>query len=61
MAQNYSAAIQPTPIASPGATVGTDWEQRVDFARLRATTLWSQLGGLATAEPADRQRIDEPR
>ena len=35
MAENYSAATQPTPIASPGATLGTDWEQRVDFARLR--------------------------
>jgi Xaa-Pro dipeptidase len=35
MAENYSAATQPTPIASPGAAMGTDWEQRVDFARLR--------------------------
>ena len=24
------------PVASPGATLGTDWEQRVDFARLRS-------------------------
>lgn len=31
----------------------------VDFAKLRATTLWSQLGGLATSDPADHQKIDE--
>src|SRR5437667_6836120 len=36
MIQNYSATTQPIPIASPGATLGTDWEQRVDFARLRS-------------------------
>ncbi len=35
MVQNYSATTQSTRIASPGATLGTDWEQRVDFARLR--------------------------
>ena len=35
MIDNYSATTQPVPIASPGATQGTDWEQRVDFARLR--------------------------
>ena len=36
MVQNYSATTQSVPIASPGATLGTDWEQRVDFARLRS-------------------------
>ena len=36
MVQNYSATTQSIPIASPGATLGIDWEQRVDFARLRS-------------------------
>ena len=36
MVQNYDATTQSVPIASPGATLGTDWEQRVDFARLRS-------------------------
>ncbi|MDX6291074.1 MAG: hypothetical protein QOH50_149 [Kribbellaceae bacterium] len=31
----YSASTQPTPIASPGAVQGVDWERRVDFDRLR--------------------------
>jgi Xaa-Pro dipeptidase len=31
----YSAARQATPIASPGATQGVDWERRVDYDRLR--------------------------
>jgi Xaa-Pro aminopeptidase len=31
----YSASRQATPIASPGATQGVDWERRVDFDRLR--------------------------
>ena len=31
----------------------------VVFARLRATTLWSQLGSLATADPSDRRKIEE--
>ncbi len=35
MVQNYDATAQSVRIASPGATQGTDWEQRVDFARLR--------------------------
>ena len=35
MIQNYSATTASVPVASPGATLGTDWEQRVDFARLR--------------------------
>jgi len=36
MIDNYSATTQSVPVASPGATLGTDWEQRVDFARLRS-------------------------
>jgi Xaa-Pro dipeptidase len=36
MVQNYSATTASVPVASPGATLGTDWEQRVDFARLRS-------------------------
>jgi Xaa-Pro dipeptidase len=36
MAVFYSAARQATPIASPGATQGVDWERRVDYDRLRA-------------------------
>jgi Xaa-Pro aminopeptidase len=35
MAVFYSAARQATPIASPGATQGVDWERRVDYDRLR--------------------------
>ncbi|HEX2658072.1 MAG TPA: hypothetical protein VHU40_07375 [Polyangia bacterium] len=31
----------------------------IDFARLRTTPLWSALGGLATTDPADRQRIED--
>jgi hypothetical protein len=31
----------------------------LDFARLRAAPLWSALGTLATADPADRQKIQE--
>src|SRR3979409_2236062 len=30
----YSASAQQTPIASPGAAQGVDWERRVDFSRL---------------------------
>ncbi|HEX3961839.1 MAG TPA: M24 family metallopeptidase, partial [Trebonia sp.] len=36
MAVFYSATRQATPIASPGATQGVDWERRVDYDRLRA-------------------------
>ena len=36
MVQNYSATTRSVPVASPGATLGTDWEQRVDFSRLRS-------------------------
>jgi Xaa-Pro dipeptidase len=35
MVENYDASTQTTPIASPGATMAVDWEQRVDFPRLR--------------------------
>jgi len=35
MIQNYDATSGPVPIASPGATMAVDWEQRVDFDRLR--------------------------
>ena len=35
MIQNYDATSGPVPIASPGATMAVDWEQRVDYARLR--------------------------
>lgn len=31
----------------------------IDFARLRAAPLWSALGALATADPADQQKIEE--
>jgi hypothetical protein len=31
----------------------------LDFAQLRAAPLWSALGTLATADPADRQKIQE--
>src|SRR5260370_2405231 len=36
MIQNYSATSKSVPIALPGAKLGTVWEQRVDFAGLRA-------------------------
>lgn len=35
MVQHYSAATHSPGIASPGATTAVDWEQRVDFTRLR--------------------------
>jgi Xaa-Pro dipeptidase len=35
MAEFYDASTQKLPIASPGASTAVDWEQRVDFARLR--------------------------
>lgn len=35
MAGFYDASTQDTAIASPGATTGVDWEQRVNFDRLR--------------------------
>jgi Xaa-Pro dipeptidase len=35
MAEFYDASTQRVPIGSPGATMAVDWEQRVDFARLR--------------------------
>jgi len=51
---------------APAAAGALDWfpsDTRIvvgiDFARLRATTLWSQLGSLATTDPGDRQKIDE--
>ena len=54
MTEFYSAAAQATPIASPGATQGVDWERRVDydrlrgdrFARVQAALEQSQLGAL---------------
>src|SRR5258708_4029633 len=36
MVQNYDATTRSVPIASSGAALGTDWEQRVEFARVRA-------------------------
>src|SRR5262252_7032598 len=48
MVQNYDATAQ--SIASPGATLGTDWEQRVDFARLRADRAGKVRDALARSE-----------
>jgi hypothetical protein len=39
MIQNYDATSGPVPIASPGATMAVDWEQRVDLDRLRRERL----------------------
>ncbi len=50
MVQNYDATTQSVPIASPGATLGTDWEQRVDFARLRAERARKVQDALASSE-----------
>ena len=46
----YSASDQPTSIASPGAVMGVDWEQRVDFARLRAERLGKVQRALERSE-----------
>src|ERR1017187_5381731 len=46
----YSASDQPTPIASPGAVMGVDWEQRVDFARLRAERFGKVQAALEQSE-----------
>ena len=50
MVQNYDATTQSVPIASPGATLGTDWEQRVDFARLRSDRARKVQDALASSE-----------
>src|SRR5262252_7777347 len=50
MIQNYAATTKAVPIASPGATLGTDWEQRVDFARLRAERAQKVSNALARSE-----------
>jgi len=50
MVQNYDATAQSIPIASPGATLGTDWEQRVDFPRLRADRAGKVHDALARSE-----------
>ena len=50
MVQNYDATAQSVAIASPGATLGTDWEQRVDFARLRAERAAKVRDALASSE-----------
>ena len=50
MVQNYDATAQSVAIASPGATLGTDWEQRVDFARLRAERAGKVRDALASSE-----------
>jgi Xaa-Pro aminopeptidase len=50
MINNYSATTKPVPIASPGATQGTDWEQRVDFARLRTERAANVSQALARSE-----------
>src|SRR5579859_3805482 len=50
MIENYSATTKTVPIASPGATLGTDWEQRVDFTRLRAERAQKVSDALARSE-----------
>ncbi len=50
MINNYSATTKPVPIASPGATLGTDWEARVDFARLRTERAAKVKNALARSE-----------
>ena len=46
----YSASDQSTPIASPGAVLGVDWEQRVDFGRLRRDRIGKVQAALETSE-----------
>lgn len=50
MVQNYDATAQAVAIASPGATLGTDWEQRVDFGRLRSERARKVQDELASSE-----------
>src|ERR1700730_15381139 len=50
MVQNYDAPTRSVPSASPGAALGTDWEQRVDFARLRAERAGKVREALARSE-----------
>src|SRR5262245_45278909 len=50
MVQNYDATTRSVPIASPGATLGTGWEQRVDFARLRSERAGKVRDVLARSE-----------
>lgn len=53
----------PAPAAAPNLLAwfpaDTHVVLSIDFARLRTTPLWSALGGLATTDPADRQRIED--
>jgi Xaa-Pro dipeptidase len=46
----YSASDQAVPIASPGAVTGVDWEQRVDFGRLRAARIGKVQAALERSE-----------
>ena len=46
----YSASDQPTPVASPGAVMGVDWEQRVDFGRLRSDRIAKVQAALDRSE-----------
>jgi Xaa-Pro aminopeptidase len=50
MAVFYSATRQATPIASPGATQGVDWERRVDYDRLRTDRLTKVRSALEASE-----------
>jgi len=56
-----SRSVPPQTAISPLAWFPADTHVvlSIDFARLRATPLWSALGGLATSDPGDRQKIDE--
>jgi Xaa-Pro dipeptidase len=46
----YSASDQRVPIASPGAVTGVDWEQRIDFGRLRASRIGKVQAALERSE-----------
>jgi Xaa-Pro dipeptidase len=50
MTQNYDASTAAPAIASPGASMAVDWEQRVDFTRLRSERTGKVRTGLEPSE-----------
>jgi Xaa-Pro dipeptidase len=50
MIENYDATAQAVRIGSPGATMAVDWEQRIDFPRLRGDRLRKTQEALARSD-----------
>lgn len=50
MTSFYTPSAEHSPIASPGATMGVDWEKRVDFDRLRSDRFAKLEAALANSD-----------